>query len=144
MISRSPDDTVQFGKELGASLSFGNTVALCGELGSGKTLLTHGICRGIGYKGSVSSPSFLRLHQYPHDPIIYHADFYLMKSAEEIFDLGLEEVSDQGITIIEWADLFPHYIPDHSRWVKIDWSELAESTRKIEIFNSYKELINNS
>lgn len=144
MLSESPEETLRFGRALGASLKSGDIVALCGELGAGKTLLTHGICEGIGYDGLVSSPSFLRLHQYPHDPIIYHADFYLLKSEEEIFDLGLEEIwNSRAITIVEWADLFPHCIPDQSQWIKIDWSGEGLTNRKIDRFSSYKDLINN-
>lgn len=107
-------------------------VALNGELGVGKTLFTRGICRGLGYKGDVTSPSFVRINCYPHNPPIYHVDFYLVRSEDELFDLGLDELyGGNNIVIIEWAQLFADLLPDDCLWIAMDWWNTGENHRKI-------------
>ena len=62
--TRSPEETLQWGIEFARRLKTGDVVALCGELGAGKTVLAQGICRELGYAGEVLSPSFVRMHRY--------------------------------------------------------------------------------
>ena len=130
--SGSPEETSAFGESFAQRLTSGSIVALAGELGAGKTLLARGICRGLGYAGNVTSPSFVRLHQYPNDPPLYHADFYLVESEAGIFDLGLDELyGGDGIVIVEWAQRFPRLLPDDCWWIEISWLPGNENARKI-------------
>ena len=46
--SNSPADTQRLGEKIGKYLQAGAVMALFGELGSGKTMLTRGICAGLG------------------------------------------------------------------------------------------------
>ena len=199
IISASPDETIEFGAGLGAKLNSGDIVALAGELGAGKTVLAKGICRGIGWRGEVTSPSFVRIHTYvvsnvpfdtakedknkmcqtrhltpPAPPItgrltpqlvpldannkscqtgrltppmnsrltalrIYHVDFYLLRTEDEVFDLGLDEIySSEGIVIVEWAQRFPQLLPPDSRWIEISWQ--GEHGRLIRVLESFNQL----
>lgn len=132
MISRSSEETLHFGFEFAHQLSPGDVIALSGELGAGKTLLARGICRGLGYLGVVTSPSFVRIHLYPHTFSIYHVDFYLVKSEEEIAELGLEELYEgDSIVIVEWAQIYSHLMPKRSKWIEIEWHGKAENVRRI-------------
>lgn len=132
VISRSPEETLSIGIELGTIFNPGDTVALAGELGAGKTLLTRGICQGLGYMGDVTSPSYIRMNSYPHDPPIYHVDFYLMRSEDEVFDLGLDELYGcKAIVIIEWAQRFPELLPINCWWIKMELK--SQTSRKIQI-----------
>jgi tRNA threonylcarbamoyladenosine biosynthesis protein TsaE len=134
MISHSPEETYQFGFNLASQLVQGDIIALCGELGAGKTLLTRGICRGLGYKGDVTSPSYVRINTYPHTIPICHADFYLIESDDEIFELGLDElINSESIIIIEWAQRFPHLLPKSCLWIDIKWCDDSQEMRKIEV-----------
>ena len=135
MISNSPEETFRLGVEFAEELSPGDVVGLAGELGSGKTLFTSGICLGLGYKGNVTSPSFVRIHAYPHEPPLYHADFYLLRSEEEVVDLGLDELyGGDGIVIVEWAQRFPNLLPAICRWIEFDWTGGSETVRRIVIY----------
>ena len=64
--SMSVDETIRFGLKLGMLLSFGDVVALIGELGAGKTTLVKGIARGLGVTDmrTVKSPTFSLVHTY--------------------------------------------------------------------------------
>lgn len=82
-----------------------------GQLGSGKTTLVQGIAAGLGFAGRVSSPTFALLHPYPTPQgTLLHLDAYRAGSAEELFDLGLEEQLQQArLAVIEWGEtLYPH------------------------------------
>jgi len=130
--SQSPDETFNLGKELAKFLQPGDTVALIGELGAGKTLLTTGICRGLGYQGEVTSPSYIHIQTYPGTVTINHIDLYLDRSEEEVYDLGIDELfDDDSIVIVEWADSFPDLMPDNCWLLEIRWTDEGESVREI-------------
>ncbi|MFH0765783.1 MAG: tRNA (adenosine(37)-N6)-threonylcarbamoyltransferase complex ATPase subunit type 1 TsaE [Calditrichota bacterium] len=134
LVSHSPEDTFNLGFQFALKLTPGDTVALCGDLGAGKTLFAQGLCRGLGYAGPVTSPSYVHLHCYPNQPPIYHADFYLAKSPADIQDLGLDEIyDDNAIVIIEWAQLFPELLPTKCWRVEIQWNGKSENDREISI-----------
>lgn len=134
MISHSPEETYQFGVNLASRITQGDVIALCGELGAGKTLLARGICRGLGYKDNVTSPSYMRINTYPHTFPIYHADFYLIRSDDEIMELGFAELfNTESIVIIEWAQRFPHLLPESCLWIDIKWHEGRAEMREIAI-----------
>jgi tRNA threonylcarbamoyladenosine biosynthesis protein TsaE len=46
--SNSPDETIELGRKLGSQLKGGEVIAVCGQLGSGKTHLIKGIAQNIG------------------------------------------------------------------------------------------------
>jgi tRNA threonylcarbamoyladenosine biosynthesis protein TsaE len=52
----------------------------------------------------------------------------------KVDDLGLEEYyNKKGITIIEWADLIPDYLPEHRLDIKIRSCDDDENKRIITI-----------
>ena len=105
--SNSPEQTRELGEKLGRLLSRGNVVALVGELGAGKTVLTQGLAKGLGVGPDeyVSSPSFALVNQYRGRVPIYHLDIYRLGGEAEMVALGYEDYFEpDGVTIIEWAD----------------------------------------
>ena len=114
----TPDATLAWGRELAASLNAGDVVALCGNLGAGKTQATKGIVEGLGSQAAVTSPTFTLVHEYADGRLpVFHFDFYRMERAEEVLTVGWDEILDEpGVVIVEWADLFPDLLPPHTRW----------------------------
>ena len=47
-ISNCPEDTIQFAKDLSKTISYGSTIFMIGDLGSGKTTFTKGFAAGLG------------------------------------------------------------------------------------------------
>ncbi len=132
--SHSPGETVEIGRKFAEKLTIGDVVALSGELGSGKTWFAKGLCRGLGYGGEVTSPSFVYVHSYRGRIVIHHADFYLVRSSEDVFTLGLDELyGGDCIVIVEWAQRFPDLLPSDSWWISIEWSKQDETSRLITI-----------
>ena len=112
-ISCSEEETILRGKYFSPSLNAGDVIALYGNLGSGKTKFTQGICEGLKVEQHVSSPTFTLINEY--DSLrgkIFHFDCYRLNSVKEIFHLGFEEyLEDNGICIIEWAERAKELLP---------------------------------
>ena len=97
------------------ALHGGEVLALCGDLGAGKTHFTQGLANGLGIDASaVTSPTFTLIQEYGGGRLpIFHFDFYRMESAEEVLAIGWEEYLDEdhGVIIVEWANKFPELLP---------------------------------
>lgn len=111
LTTKTPEETLILGENLGKCLEPGDIVLLFGDLGAGKTTLTQGICKGLGLPGGeyIRSPTFTLINEYQGKIPIYHIDLYRLENPEEIEALGLEEVLfGNGVSIVEWSEkLFP-------------------------------------
>ncbi|MEK7300589.1 MAG: tRNA (adenosine(37)-N6)-threonylcarbamoyltransferase complex ATPase subunit type 1 TsaE [Nitrospirota bacterium] len=105
--------TEAFGRIIGRSLAGGETLALSGELGAGKTALVRGIAAGLGTPSNqVTSPTFVLIHEYEGRLPLIHVDLYRLRSEAEAEGIGLQEYFHGNIvTAIEWADKFPGILP---------------------------------
>jgi len=109
LISRSPEETVEIGRDLARQLSPPVLVLLSGELGSGKTTLTKGIISGLGAarEEEVTSPTFTLVHEFGGDCKIYHVDLYRVQGFQDLESLALEDaLAERAVVIIEWPERF--------------------------------------
>lgn len=109
------EDTREIGGALAQILRPGDGVALTGELGAGKTTFVQGVARGFGYEGHVASPTFTLVREYRTERItIVHADVYRLDRLQDVLDLGLTEMLDDGVLLVEWGDAVEDLLPpDH-------------------------------
>lgn len=131
-ISHSPDQTLALGAALAKALTPGSCLALNGPLGSGKTQFVKGVAQGLGVPASepVVSPTFVLMREYAGDAILYHLDTYRLANADELIDLGFEELLDSGgVVAVEWADRTPEVIPADA-W-RLRFEHQDETARKI-------------
>ena len=129
-ISNSDAETIEYGRRLGASMHGGETILLCGPLGSGKTVLAKGIAAGIGVEEVVTSPSFAIMNVYGGDPGLCHADFYRIQSRWEMEDLLEDYLYRRDlVTVVEWGEPL---IPSLSSFVHIK-IELLDDMRRISL-----------
>ncbi len=129
IVTRSPEETIQLGKDLGELLRPGTVVALIGELGAGKTTLAKGIAKGLGVadENEVTSPSFVLVNEYQGRYPVYHADLYRLQEAEEVENLGWEEfIFGEGIALLEWAEKIPGIMPEERIEIRIFWIAAGE------------------
>jgi tRNA threonylcarbamoyladenosine biosynthesis protein TsaE len=102
--------TEAFGAALARILAAGDTIALYGALGAGKTTLARGLLRGLGHEGDVASPTFPIVQAYdPPDTRIpvWHVDLYRIEHEAELDEIGLDEARGQGALLIEWPERLP-------------------------------------
>ena len=113
--SDSPEATRAWATQLATSLKEPDVVALCGDLGAGKTVMAQAIAAALGVTSAVTSPTFTLINEYdlPDGGTLFHVDCYRLQKPEvEAIALGLEELFDQGIVLIEWADRIASLLPD--------------------------------
>ena len=122
-------ETLRLGSALARHLPDGSVVALVGTLGAGKTRLVQAIAEGCGIqRRDVVSPTFVLVHEYPGQRMVYHIDAYRLKDADEFLELGPEEYFESdGITLIEWADRVEDCLPRERLEVRIEVT--GEETR---------------
>ena len=107
LVSTSHWHTTRLGQVIGRVLRGGETIALYGPLGAGKTGLVRGIAQGLGASPmAVTSPTFVMIHEYDQGRLPFvHADLYRIRTPRELESIGLiEYFSGQTVTAIEWAD----------------------------------------
>ncbi|MEJ2230861.1 MAG: tRNA (adenosine(37)-N6)-threonylcarbamoyltransferase complex ATPase subunit type 1 TsaE [Nitrospirales bacterium] len=126
---KSVQDMMDFGKRLGQQLAGGEVLALTGDLGTGKTVLTRGIALGLGIPmDQVSSPTFTLIQEYTGSIPLIHVDLYRLERPSEIVTLGLEEYFTQDkIVIIEWAERFPQIVPSDHITIRLEYGEAADT-----------------
>ena len=119
-ISHDPAETLALGRSEGARCHAGDVIALCGELGAGKTQFVKGLVAGLETDAEVTSPTFTLIHEYAGGRLpIYHFDLYRLGSAAEAIALGFDEyLENGGVSVIEWADKFPDLLPARARWFR--------------------------
>jgi tRNA threonylcarbamoyladenosine biosynthesis protein TsaE len=115
-LSNSPAETSALGKRVGRRLEAGSVIALTGELGCGKTLLTRGICAGLGVPlRQVNSPTFVLVNEYRGRLPVFHLDMYQIGAEADAVELGITDYlarAEDGVMIIEWAEKITPLLPD--------------------------------
>lgn len=116
-------DMRALGSVLGACLEDGDSVALIGGLGAGKTCFAQGVAYGMGVTDDVVSPTFniVLTYEGPRG-VLHHFDLYRLEDASQLEDTGFYEYVDEatpGACLIEWADLFPDEMPEGALSVRI-------------------------
>ena len=107
--------TEKLGLLLGRHLKDGDVLCLSGDLGAGKTLLSRGIATSLGVEPeAVTSPTFAIMNVYEGRELeVRHFDLYRLNRPEELEDIGFAEYAGgEGVTLIEWAELFSEQLPE--------------------------------
>ena len=135
IITQSEDDTAAVGRELAATLSAGDVLLLYGDLGAGKTAFVRGLAEGLGVpRDEVSSPTFTLIQEYRGGRLtLFHVDLYRIEDPREFDELGLDEIAEDGVLAIEWAERLPGPPPDA---IRISIEHAGESERRVTIGNA--------
>jgi tRNA threonylcarbamoyladenosine biosynthesis protein TsaE len=135
--SQSPAATLTLGKKIGSNLTDGSIIAMSGELGCGKTLLTRGICEGLGVPPRhVSSPTFVLVNEYKGRLPVFHMDLYRLGDINDGFEIGIMDYfarAEAGVMLIEWAEKMISLLPQDM--LRIEFEILGDKKRRIK-FNS--------
>ncbi len=107
-------------------------VAFHGDLGAGKTTFIKAVCKELGVKENISSPTFSIINQYKNekDKTVSHLDLYRVKDQEEAINAGVEEsIYSSDFCFIEWPEKINSILPADTVNVFID--VVDENTRKL-------------
>jgi tRNA threonylcarbamoyl adenosine modification protein YjeE len=110
-----------FAADFARRLRPGDVVALGGPLGSGKTTFARAVVRALHGRDEGSSPTFTFWHRYDGRPPIDHLDFYRIRDASEIAELGLDDAFDgSSIVLVEWWENAPAVVGERRYEIRID------------------------
>lgn len=130
MLFNSEENTYNWAVEFGKTLKPGDKVALFGNLGAGKTVISRGVCKGLGFEGAVCSPTYTILHEYPNNPPIFHFDLYRLESGADINEVGMDpDYLESGISLIEWPERLEDNDAGITHIIKIEI--ISENSREI-------------
>lgn len=108
--------------------------AFYGEMGTGKTTFIHKLSETLGVTASISSPTYAIINEYesPVAGIIYHMDWYRIKSEQEAIEAGIEDcLYSNNYCFVEWPQKAESLLPDNI--FKITISLVDTNTRSISI-----------
>lgn len=128
--TRSPEETEELGRRLGAAAAPGVRMALVGELGAGKTRFVKGVARGLGVadEAAVTSPTFVLLNLHPARVPLAHFDLYRLE-APDLAALGFYDVRDEAVVVLEWGDkVDERLLGDHLR---VSFEVTGPSSRRL-------------
>jgi tRNA threonylcarbamoyladenosine biosynthesis protein TsaE len=133
--TRSPEETISFGRTLADLLIPPKLVLLRGDLGAGKTTLVKGIAAAFdaASEEDVTSPTFTLIHEYRGPRAnLFHIDLYRIDTPRELDTLALDDLrSDNSILLIEWGEKFPRFVRE--RDVEISLDRVGENGRLIRV-----------
>lgn len=102
------------GVAIGHALRAPALVTLQGDLGAGKTTFVQAICRGLGVRDPVTSPTFALMNEYiAQSTRVVHCDLYRLESVRDVASLGLDDylADPSAVLLIEWPERASGVLP---------------------------------
>ncbi len=106
--------TLTLARQLAGFVNPGDFIALAGDLGAGKTTLARGFLRALLDDPELEAPSptftLMQVYDGPGFPVV-HADFYRLRGADELAQIGWDEAIDGAVTLAEWPERAAEALP---------------------------------
>jgi tRNA threonylcarbamoyladenosine biosynthesis protein TsaE len=119
--TKSVDDTRSLAGEIAALTTPGDILLLAGDLGAGKTAFAQGLGAALGVTTPITSPTFTLMRSYEGRFRIHHFDVYRLDQLQEVIDLGIWEMLDDGaVVLVEWGDAVAPALPADFLEVRIE------------------------
>lgn len=120
--TKSAEDTRDFARAMAPLAQPGDVVLLAGDVGTGKTTFTQGFGDGLGVAEQITSPTFILMRRYDGRVPLVHVDVYRLEHLQEVLDLGLMEMLDDGaVALIEWGDVVAPALPANFLEVRFEY-----------------------
>jgi tRNA threonylcarbamoyladenosine biosynthesis protein TsaE len=138
LLLTSPADLLPAMPRLLEALAGRCKIALYGDMGAGKTTLVKAFCEYLGVRSNTASPTFSLINQYRYpvadgsEALFHHLDLYRLNSAQEVFDIGLEDLLyDPWYCVIEWPQLAEAMLPEDAARIEIEIT--GEESRMVRV-----------
>ena len=105
--------TLALGAAMAAHMEIGDTLALRGDLGAGKTTLARGLIATLSGETDVPSPTYTLVQTYDTPKgELWHGDMYRLERPQDCIELGLEDAFLDCICVIEWPNKLGSFLPE--------------------------------
>ncbi len=105
------------------------TLALMGDLGSGKTCFVQGLAQAMNIAEPVTSPTFTLLNEYqgPHRKL-FHADWYRLNDAMDVETLGLDDALTvpRAVVAVEWPERDLEWFPEKTIYIRFRLGDVPD------------------
>ena len=130
---KSPSEMFEFGFQIGKQVQASDVIVLTGDLGSGKTLLTQGIGKALGFS-QITSPTFVLARVHRGKPNLVHVDAYRLLDTpiNSFSDLDLSSYLESSVFVIEWGIDFVDQLSDEYLEILISMGNTADE-REIKV-----------
>ena len=113
---------MDFSAKLAPFLHAGDVLALRGELGAGKTTFSRGLIQSLMGATEVPSPTYTLVQTYEcPDYELWHCDLYRLDNPADVLELGLIDMEEDIVSLIEWPDKMGSYLSADALNVHIDF-----------------------
>lgn len=114
---------LDLGARLGRALNPGDTVALIGGLGAGKTTLARGLVQSVLPHETVPSPTYTLVQTYDVPRFtLWHCDLYRLEHPDEAYELGLMDAMGEDVCLLEWPDRLGGLLPKDALKIEITFA----------------------
>lgn len=137
IVSHSAAETSALAEELAQFIPENATLALHGDLGSGKTTFVRGLARAWGIAEPITSPTFNLYSIYEGTRQLIHLDAYRLNSADDLDALMIPDfMREPWCFAIEWPERIDSTIenkawrlhlkitPNATHWLRLDKPQL--------------------
>ncbi len=122
--AKNEQEMLVLGARIGAALRAGDTIALIGDLGAGKTTLVRGLIQAQFPGIDVPSPTYTLVQTYDFPEYeLWHCDLYRLKHPDEVFEIGLMDAFGDAVCLLEWPDKIGAYLPEDALSMHIRFKE---------------------
>lgn len=132
-LTKSAEDTRELAAAVAALARPRDVILLSGDLGAGKTTFAQGFGRGLGVTEPIVSPTFTLVRTYPGRLPLVHCDVYRLDRLEEVADLDLPELLDDGgVALVEWGETITATLPADFLEVRLELGD-GDDDRRLEL-----------
>jgi len=101
-------------QDIAIAVEPGDLITLSGDLGAGKTTFARALIRRLADDPAIEVPSptftIMQTYELPRFPVV-HADLYRISGADELAELGFEDLPVGALTLLEWPDRAAGFLP---------------------------------
>lgn len=135
IICKTPEEVETFGCRVSSVSGSSGVILLRGDLGAGKTTFSRGLIRAKFEDDDmrVTSPSYLLDNAYEYDEgkFIHHMDLYRLPTGCDLTILGIPEIYETSICIIEWPQRMGSNLP--AEYLDIEINIDKDETRNVKV-----------
>lgn len=130
IVCKTENETKKLAEKFAGIAKKGDIFALFGTLGAGKSTFSRYFIQALSQINDIPSPTFTLVQTYETQKFdIYHFDMYRLKTAEEAYELDIEEAFYNAVSLIEWPEKILSLLP------KNIWKITISTKENIRIFD---------